>query len=605
MKGKQRLKLAAAALFALSLVISGTLSATACASAAGGVFAQAPSERHHVLVEHNVRVKMRDGVQLAADVYRPRAEGRFPVILQRTPYSRKGDAGTALELAAHGYVVVLQDTRGRFDSGGEFYPFQHEGRDGYDTIEWAAALAYSDGKVGMYGGSYVGATQMLAAMERPPHLVAVFPYVTASDYYEGWTYQGGALMQWFASSWASSLAVDTLRRKTAARSLPKEWVARLPVESYRLLEPAPVAELAPYYQDWLRHEQSDEYWRRWRVSDHYSAMTVKGLHAGGWNDLFVKGSIKNYTGLRDGAATAEARAGQRLLIGPWGHTSTSPEGKVGDVVYGRAGAALDMTGTALRWFDYALKGKHNEFATAPPVSIFVMGENVWRAEREFPLARTRYTKYFLHSGRGANGIEGDGRLDTLTPAAERPDRFTYDPSNPVPTIGGRLCCGNSIPPGPFDQRPNESRPDVLVYSTPPLERDIEVTGFVTVELFASTSAADTDFTAMLVDVSPDGYARYLTDGIVRARYRESTDRPQTVTPGRPYKYTIDLWATSNLFKAGHRLRLYISSSNFPRFGRNLNTGEPTWGATRMLKAEQTVFHDTARPSHITLPIIPR
>ncbi|HZB45903.1 MAG TPA: CocE/NonD family hydrolase, partial [Pyrinomonadaceae bacterium] len=407
-----------------------------------------------------------------------------------------------------------------------------------------------------------------------------------------------------ASSWTTGLTLDTLRRKTTARSRPKEWVGQLPLENYKLLDPPPAADLAPYFRDWLRHERDDEYWRRWKVSAHYREMDVKALHAGGWNDLFIKGSIKNYTGLRAEGATASVREGQRLLVGPWAHAPTSPEGKVGDVVYGRA-AVLDMTGTALRWFDFALKGVQNEYATAPPVSIFVMGENVWRAEREFPLARTRYTKYFLHSARGANGVEGDGRLDTLAPAAERPDAFTYDPLNPVPTIGGRLCCGDAIPPGPFDQRPNESRKDVLVFSTPPLERDLEVTGYVTAELYAATSAPDTDFTMMLVDVAPDGYARYLTDGIVRARYRDTTDRAEPVTPGRVYKYTLDLWATSNLFKAGHRIRLYVSSSNFPRFNRNHNTGETSAAAARAAKAEQTVYHDASRPSSVMLPVIPR
>jgi putative CocE/NonD family hydrolase len=569
-------------------------------------FAQSPAveKRFEVAVENGVRVKMRDGVTLAADVYRPKGEGKFPVLVERTPYNRKGNFAMAHELAAHGYVVVLQDTRGRFDSGGEFYPFMHEAEDGYDTIEWAAALEQSDGKVGMFGGSYVGATQMLAAMAKPPHLAAIFPYVTASEYYDGWTYQSGALMQWFASSWTTGLAVDTLRRKTAERSRPKEWVGQLPLEGYRLLDPPAAADLAPYFRDWLRHERDDEYWRRWKVSDHYREMNVKALHAGGWNDLFIKGSIKNYTGLRAEGATAPVREGQRLLVGPWAHAATSPEGKVGDVVYGR-GAVLDMTGTALRWFDFALKGVQNEYATAPPVSIFVMGENVWRAEREFPLARTRYTKYFLHSARGANGVEGDGRLDTAPPAAERPDAFTYDPLNPVPTIGGRLCCGDAIPPGPFDQRPNESRKDVLVFSTLPLERDLEVTGYVTAELYAATSAPDTDFTMMLVDVAPDGYARYLTDGIVRARYRDTTDRAEPVTRGRVYKYTLDLWATSNLFKAGHRVRLYVSSSNFPRFNRNHNTGEASAAAARAVKAEQTVYHDASRPSSVMLPVIPR
>ncbi|MFN2414184.1 MAG: CocE/NonD family hydrolase [Pyrinomonadaceae bacterium] len=564
----------------------------------------AAAKRFEVAFENGVRVRMRDGVTLAADLYRPKGEGKFPVLVERTPYSRKGQFAMAYELASHGYVVVLQDTRGRFDSGGEFYPFMYEAEDGYDTVEWAAALEQSDGKVGMFGGSYVGATQMLAAMSKPPHLAAIFPYVTASEYYDGWTYQGGALMQWFTSSWTTGLAVDTLRRKAAERSRPKEWVGQLPLENYKLLDPPPAADLAPYFRDWLRHERSDEYWRRWKVSDHYREMNVKALHAGGWNDLFIKGSIKNYTGLRAEGANESVREGQRLLVGPWAHAATSPEGKIGDVVYGRA-AVLNMRQTALRWFDFALKGVQNEYATAPPVSIFVMGENVWRAEREFPLARTRYTKYFLHSARGANGVEGDGRLDTAPPAAERPDAFTYDPLNPVPTIGGRLCCGDAIPPGPFDQRPNESRKDVLVFSTPPLERDLEVTGYVTAELYAATSAPDTDFTMMLVDVAPDGYARYLTDGIVRARYRDTTDSAEPVTPGRVYKYTLDLWVTSNLFKAGHRVRLYVSSSNFPRFNRNHNTGEANVGATRAVKADQTLYHDASRPSSVTLPVIPR
>lgn len=557
-----------------------------------------------VVTQDGVRAKMRDGVELVADIYRPRAAGTFPVLVERTPYDRRGEAGMARELAAHGYVVVLQDTRGRYESGGEFYPFKYEGQDGYDTIEWAAALEHANGRVGMFGGSYVGATQMLAAAARPPHLVAIFPYVTASEYYDGWTYQSGALMQWFASSWTSILAQDTLRRKAEETMRPKEWVNDLPVESYPVLKPPAAADLAPYFRDWLRHERDDEYWRQWKVSDHYGEMTVKGLHGGGWHDLFLKGTIKNYTGLRERGATAEVREGQRLVIGPWAHAPTSPEGKVGDVTFGKS-AVLDMTGTALRWFDYALKGIRNEYAAAPPVSIFVMGENVWRSEREFPLARTRYTNYFLHSSRGAASLAGDGMLSTNAPREERPDEFIYDPANPVPTIGGRLCCGQALPPGPFDQRPNEGRRDVLVFSTPPLGADTEVTGFVTVELYASTSASDTDFTAMLVDVAPDGYARFLTDGVVRVRHRDAHERAEPVVPGRVYKYTVDLWATSNLFRAGHRIRLYVSSSNFPRFDRNLNTGESASVSARMRKAEQAVYHDSARASSLILPIIPR
>lgn len=565
----------------------------------------APAEtQHQVIIENDVRIKMRDGVSLVADIYRPKSEEKFPVLLERTPYNRKGESGMAYELSGHGYVVVLQDTRGRFESGGEFYPFRYEAQDGYDTVEWAEKLSYSDGKVGMFGGSYVGATQMLAAMARPPHLVAIFPYVTASEYYDGWTYQSGVLMQWFTSSWTSLLTVDTLRRRAEDNLRPKEWVTTLPVENYPMLSLPTPASLAPYFRDWMEHERNDAYWQAWRVSDHYREMNVKGLHGAGWHDLFLKGSIKNYAGLRAEGTTPGVRADQRLLIGPWAHAPTSPEGKVGDVVFGK-NAVLDVIGTALKWFDYTLKGLQNEYATAAPVRIFVMGDNIWRDEHEFPLARTRYTKYFLHSSRGANGRTSDGELSVIAPAAERPDQFDYDPNNPVPTIGGRLCCGGAIPPGPFDQRPNESRSDVLIFSTPALEKDLEVTGFVSLDLYAATSAKDTDFTALLADVDPSGYARFLTDGIVRARYRNNTERPEEIVPGQVYKYTIDLWATSNVFKAGHRLRLYVSSSNFPRFNRNPNTGEPMLGASRLLNARQTIHHDGKYSSSLTLPVIPR
>jgi putative CocE/NonD family hydrolase len=547
---------------------------------------------------------MRDGVSLVADVYRPVSDEKFPVLLQRTPYNRSGETQIANELAAHGYLVVVQDTRGRYDSGGEFYPFRNESADGYDTVEWAAKLEQSNGKVGMFGGSYVGATQMLAAMAVPPHLVSIFPYVTASEYYDGWTYQNGAWMQWFSSSWTSGLAVDTMRRQADSTRAPKDWVNTLPLRDYAVLNSPQPSSLAPYFRDWLSHERDDAYWQQWRVSDYYSRMTVMGLHAGGWHDLFLKGSIKNYTGLKQQASTAEARVGQRLIVGPWTHAPTSAVGKIGDVVFGKA-AVFDDTAVALKWFDYSLKGIKNEYASGSPVRLFIMGDNVWRDEQEFPLARTRYTKYYLHSTKGANSVSGDGVLSLATPATETRDEFDYDPQNPVRTIGGRLCCSGGLPPGPADQRPNESRPDVLVFSTPQLIEDTEVTGFITLELYASTSTVDTDFTALLVDVDATGYARFLTDGIVRARYRESTKQASLVTPGKIYQYTIDLWATANVFKAGHRIRLYISSSNFPRFNRNLNTGEDIFGSSRSVRAHQTIYHDRDHASALILPVIPR
>lgn len=550
------------------------------------------AQTYRVIVHTGVPAKMRDGVTLRADVFRPDDPGKFPVILERTPYNRAGETSEASVLASHGYVVVIQDVRGRFGSDGDFYPFKNESADGYDTIEWAAALPNSNGHVGMFGGSYVGATQMLAAIAKPPHLDAIFPYVTAAEYYEGWTYQGGSLMQWFASSWSSGLTIDTLTHQANARLHPKEWTSTLPVEAYRETDLPPVSGLAPYFQDWVTHERNDEYWKPWKISDHYSEMKVKALHGGGWHDIFLGGSIRNYEGLHK---LSPAGADQRLLLGPWAHAATSPEGKIGDVTFGKD-AVLDMTTTTLHWCDFALKGIQNEYATGAPVRIFVMGENKWREEKEFPLARTKYTKYFLH---------GSHELSTTAPTSEDPDAFEYDPADPVPTIGGRLCCGRDIPPGPADQRPNEGRPDVLIFSTPPLDRDVEVTGWIHTELEASTSAADTDFTALLVDVDPSGYARFLTDGIIRARYRNSTAKADPIKPGEIYRYNIDMWASSNLFKQGHRIRLYISSSNFPRFNRNLNTGEPILGSTRMVKANQKIYHDAKHPSALVLPLIPR
>ncbi len=553
-----------------------------------------------VTVDTGVRIRMRDGVQLVADVYRPKSPGTYPVLLTRTPYNRH-DPATGVNLASHGYVAVLQDTRGRFDSEGEFYPFRREALDGYDTVEWAAAQPWSNGKVGMFGGSYVGATQMLAASAAPPHLTAIFPYVTASEYYEGWTYQSGALAEWFASSWTSGLAVDTARRKVESR--PRDWVRALPVDDYRSAAMPLVSDLAPYFRDWVYHETSDEYWEAVRVASHYPEMNVKALHAGGWHDLFLRGSVTNFMEMRKTAKSAEARAGQRLLVGPWAHAATSAEGKIGDVVFGKE-AVIDMNRVIIRWSDWSLKGISNEYAAGAPVRIFVMGRNEWRDEQEFPLARARETRYYLDGGTGAAGPAAGGRLTASPPAGESREEYSYDPADPVPTIGGRLCCGQELPPGPFDQGPLGKRPDVLVFSTPPLEKELEVTGFIRLELWASSSAVDTDFTAVLADVAPDGYARFLTDGIVRARYRNSTRRAEPIRPGEIYRLNMDLWATSNVFKAGHRVRLYVSSSNFPRFNRNLNTGEPIARATRTVVARQTVYHDAAHPSALVVPVIP-
>ncbi len=565
-----------------------------------------------VKIERAVPVKMRDGVILRGDIIRPNAEGKFPVLLQRTPYRRSSwgyDIDFAQRAASHGYVVFIQDVRGRFTSDGEWRPFVHESEDGYDTIEWIAAQPYSNGKVGMFGGSYVGATQMLAAISHPPHLAGICPVVTASNYHDGWTYQGGAFEQWFDESWTSGLAQDTLEHKIEANPDNKEEVNVLPLTSYPVIKLAPsvvdtsASAIAPYFLDWLAHPNYDDYWQRISIEDHFADIHVPALHVAAWYDIFLGGSLRNYIGIKAKGGSEEARKGQRLLVIIGGHAGGGR--KIGDVDFGPEAEKFNEDEVTLRYYDFLFKGVQNEFATGKPVKIFVMGANQWREEDDWPLARAKSTKYFLHSQGAANSSKGNGVLSTTAPASEPSDKFTYDPANPVPTVGGPLCCdANHLPAGPREQRKVEDREDVLVYSTPPLDHDLEVTGPVHLEFFASSSAVDTDFTAKLVDVAPDGTAINLTEGILRAKYRDSQVTPTPLVPGKVYPLTIDLWATSNVFHSGHRLRLEVSSSNFPRFDRNLNTGESAANSAKWATATNTILHDKDHPSALVLPVVP-
>ncbi len=564
----------------------------------------AAAENHEITVERNVAAKMRDGVTLRADVYRPKAEGKYPVLLVRTPYDKQGISGFGHKGAARGYVVIAQDVRGRFESEGEWYTFKNESQDGYDTVEWAAALPYSNGKVGMFGGSYVGATQLLAAMAKPPHLAGICPNVTASNYHDGWTYQGGAFEQWFNESWASGLAENTMRRRAEKNYDALGGTKVLPLISYPVLEPPSGEGIAPYFKDWLAHPNFDEYWKQLSIEDHYAQIQVPVYNMGAWYDIFLGGSLKNYVRLKTEAGTEAARHGQRLVVAVGGHAGQSSSGKVGAVEFGDKLAA-DGDEMTLRWYDWLLKGEANGVEKEKPVKIFVMGKNEWREEEDWPLARAKNTKYYLHSAGAANGLSGSGTLSTAAPAEEKPDQYLYDPSDAAPTIGGPLCCG-ALPTGigPEDQRPAEARGDVLVYTTPAFAKDTEVTGPVSLDLYVSSSAVDTDFTGMLVDVWPNGFAQNLTSGILRMRYRNSQEKPELANPGETYHITVDLWATSNVFLAGHKLRLEVSSSNFPRFDRNLNTGEEQARGTRMVKATNVIYHDKAHASALIVPIVP-
>lgn len=571
-----------------------------------GLRAQTPAS---VIVERNVPMQTRDGVTLHADVYSPAGEGTYPVLLKRTPYDKNNDVPLGMMFARRGYITVIQDVRGRYTSGGDWYPFKYEINDGYDTVEWAAKLPHSDGRVGMFSGSYVGATQMLAAIASPPHLAGICPVVTASNYHSNWTYQGGAFEQWFNQSWTAGLAQDTADRATKKATNARIGSTVLPLMDFPVFNIQTretgvqmTHALAPYYLDWLAHPDYDSYWKQWSIEENYPNIKVPALIVAAWYDLFQGGSLHNYLGIRAHGGTEAARDKTQLVVAIGGHSGWSR--KVGDVDFGPH-AAFDENAITLDWYDYLFKGKQNEFASGKPVRLFVMGKNEWRSETSWPLAEAKETRYSLHSEGKANSAAGDGVLSTEKPGKEPADSYVYDPANPVPTTGGPLCCDTAhLEPGPRNQAEVEKRPDVLVYSTPPLAQDTEVTGPITLDLYARSSAVDTDFTGKLVDVGPDGFARNLTEGILRARFRDSMSTPTLITPGRIYEYTIDLWATSNVFLKGHRIRLEVSSSNFPRFDRNLNTGKSGADNAEYIKATNVILHDKEHPSALILPIVP-
>ena len=556
------------------------------------------SREYTVVVDRDVPTRMRDGTVLRSDIYRPVDQGKFPVLLKRTPYSKLDGDGVftpefAWKAAARGYVIIIQDCRGRFRSEGEWYPLKYEAQDGYDTVEWAAGLPYGDGRVGMFGDSYFAATATLAALAHPPHLAGVFVVFPACDYNDGFGYQGGAFLQQLMEGWTSGVALNTLERRVQKDMPMSRWEMELPLGEYPVLAPQGVSGpgLAPYFFDWISHPNYDDYWKQWLTDLHADAVNVPIYQVAGWYDLFLGGTLRHYLAFknRGGAVT---RRKQWLMIGPWNHGPLT--GKPGDVDFGPSSRG-NMEALTIRWFDYILKNIDNGMGGEKPVKVFVMGSNVWRDENAWPISGARVARFYLHSRGMANGLTGDGALSTAPPVDELSDRYLYDPADPVPTKGSAL--------GARDQRPVEARPDVMVYTTSPFQEALQVTGPVSAEIYASSSCVDTDFTAKLVDVWPNGYAQNLTDGIIRARYRDSFEKPEFMNPGEIYRFSIDLWATGNVFLPGHRLRLEISSSNFPRFNRNLNTGEDLLRATRMIKATNVIYHNRDHASALILPVI--
>ncbi|NJC66061.1 CocE/NonD family hydrolase [Planosporangium flavigriseum] len=568
---------------------------------------------------------MRDGTTLRADVYRPLTDAKVPVILMRLPYDKDGAEQRAETYerpefyAQHCYLVVIQDVRGQYKSPGEWYPFKHEMTDGYDSVEWAAALPGSNGKVGMYGYSYVGATQWLAATQTPPHLVTIIPTHTGSDYYDGWTYQNGALSLAFAESWPLSSIGKSYAEQRGDWQLSAEmernlgqlndtWYSHLPLKTFPPLHPGD-PEVAPYFFDWLNHPTYDAYWQQWAPKERYDKVKVPVLNIAGWYDSFLTGGIENFTGMKARGGSQLARANQQLVIGPWIHSNwTRYQPNVINPLmdYGPA-ADNPVDELQLGWFDHWLKGKRNQVSQDPAVRLFVMGANRWLRAGNWPVPGTEYRDYYLASQGQANSASGNGRLERAASSGKgaATDSYRYDPKNPVPSAGGHACCGPpTTPMGPAEQSAVEARNDVLVYTTEKLQRDLVVAGPVSVRLFASSSAVDTDFTAKLVDVQPDGRTMILNDGIVRASYRDSLTNPSPITPGKIYQYDIEVWPTANMFKAGHQIRLEISSSSFPAYDRNPNTGEAFGTSANTKVADQVIYHDPQHPSALRLPVLP-
>jgi len=545
------------------------------------------------------RVPMRDGVTLSADLYRPAGVSEaLPAIVLRTPYGKTADVTVqgAKYFAAQGYHVVCADVRGRGDSDGVFVPYRQEGEDGYDLIEWTAAQDWCDGKVGTMGASYLGMIQWLTALQQPPSLQAMIVSVTPSDPFREWptgTMTPHHLCWLFMTSGRQRQNMDAVDWHKVYEHLP---LYTMDEQTGRDI---------PFWREEMQHTTLDAWWREICYQDKFDQLDLPVLHISGWYDDEHIGTPLNFTGMSTQAKSAHARRNQKLIMGPWGH-AVNTTSKLGEIEFGPQ-ALIDLRGAQVRFFDRWLKGIANGVDQEPNAQIFVMGKNEWRAEQEFPLARTQWTPYYLHSGGQANSRFGDGRLSTARPTAEQgtaeaADHYTYDPSNPVPflTEGTSSQIG-----GPENYATVEERPDVLVYSSDVLTEELEVTGPIKMELYATSSAPDTDFAVKLLDVHPDGYVQRLTDGLVRARFREGMDRPQLIEPGQVYRYEVDCWYTSHVFLPGHQVRIEIASSAFPKYDRNLNTGAPLGMTTEMAVAEQTVHHDRVHASAVRLPVIPQ
>lgn len=537
----------------------------------------------------NTPVPARDGTRLSTDIRMPDSGGPFPTLVMRTPYNN-ADPTAVLPLVHRGYAVAWQDCRGRFDSDGVFDPF-NEAEDGYDTIAWVHQQPWCDKRIGMLGSSYGGTTTLTAAWTNPPGLRAIAPTVMGRDGFKDLIYHNGVFNFSIAANWGTAVT-----GRSGQSHLSTNWdeVSRhLPLTT---LDQAAGFD-TPFYRRWLEHPTYDDFWRALSVEQHYASFNVPAFHKGGWYDFYNEGTIRNFMGMRAHGGPA-ARAAQKLIIGPWGHGLNTRS--IGQIDFGDH-AITQLFEMDMRWFDRFVRDQINGVENEPPIRIFVMGTNVWRDENEWPLARTREQSFFLSHHGSANSLFGTGELVARPPEPAITDRYTYNPDNPVPTLGGAMFAAAT---GPTDHTPIERRDDVLVYTTPPRTTPIEVTGFVSAVLYISSDARDTDFVARLCDVYPDGRSIVLCDGIARTRFREGLDREVMMQPGNVYEIHVEMAATSNVFLPGHRIRLEVTSSCFPRFARNLNTGNNPSTDTVVRLAHQTVYCSAAHPSRLILPVIP-
>jgi putative CocE/NonD family hydrolase len=560
----------------------------------------------------------RDGKRLLSDIYRPEGVESAPVLVRRTPYgSRNNDLADKFTeadfYASHGYLTVVQNTRGRFGSEGVWYPFVYEANDGYDAIEWAAQLPGSNGRVGTFGQSYGALVQYLAASQRPEHLITCIPVSAPLAAFENYWYQRGALELSWTLSYFLNMALGALSgsgdagrvaRLEALKADPSVRFSPLKDEALRRVPLADwidtFGDTAPFLSDVLHHSADGAYWWAVDMRRQFRNVDVPMLHLGSWYDIANWDTPQYFNGLREQAMSGRARENQAMIMGPWAHLlpySQPTSRGTGDIDFGPE-AATSLIAVQLAWFDHYLKDDGQDLPRAP-VRIFVMGENRWRDEKQWPLERTSFTAFYLHSAGSANTADGDGTLTTEAPGPEAPDRYRYDPDNPVPTAGGRYVGG-----GVDNQAKNQARQDVLVYTAMPQDSPVEITGPVDACLHVSTDGTDTDFVAVLCDVHPDGFVQNLAEGIVRGRFRDSFDDPQPMRPNMVYELRVPLGNVSHVVAVGHRLRLHVTSSNFPRWDRNTNTGDPINKATRIRVAEQTLLHDNQRPSRLILPVVP-